>query len=234
MICPKCGTNNKSSSNFCEKCGYNLKSNISKPIPDNSSSNEPNNNLKYALIIGVFILIGIIGAGLIIAFSSDGDSDNDNINSNNNGAMNPPEVSYQNGFPVSRSPELASAILRAGDFSYITFDGVQLSKWQCLYILSKSVTMINNGETGSIPIKDFDGPGHPSGRISSSVVSKGQYVDMANRMGNWFDNNGFAPNFIGINYPAVNDVSPSNFLRILAYALVEYGSTGQLPETVAF
>jgi len=228
MICQKCGAKNSETSNFCEKCGYNIQNE-----PKNISENETGFfTTQNVLIIGVFILIGIIGAGLIIAFSTSGEDNS--YDYNNEGQASYQKVSYQNGFPVSRAPDLASEVLRGGDFNYITIDGVQLSKYQCLYILSKAIVKIDNGEGGTIPIKDFYSPSNPYGRISSTTVTKSQYIDMAYRTGNFFDNNGIAPNYVGINIPAKDDVSPNNMLRLLAYALIEYKSSGHLPSTVSY
>ncbi|WP_409200188.1 zinc-ribbon domain-containing protein [Methanobrevibacter sp. DSM 116169] len=219
MICQKCGYRNSNEASFCEKCGTPLKQTV--------QTTKENNNSLYIAIIAIFIVIGIIGAGAIIAFSGN--------NSNIGGSSEVTELaSYDKGFPVSRAPDLASAILSSGDFQTISFDSVQLTKYQCLYILSKSITMISSAQDGNIPIKSFSSAPNPYGRIHSGTIAKSNYLDMAQRTGTWFDNNGIAPNYVGIYTPGANDVSPSTMLRILAKALVEYKSTGQLPSTVSF
>ncbi|MCC7553887.1 MAG: zinc ribbon domain-containing protein [Methanobacteriaceae archaeon] len=212
MICRNCGKNNSNTSNFCQNCGKKL--------------NKSDNNI-YFLIIGIFILAGIICVGLIITSSNNESGDISNI-------ANAEPVSYEKGFPVSRAPELAETIFNTGDFETITFDSVTLNKYQCIYILSESITRINNGESGYVPIKEVGAPPAPQGRINSGTIAETNYLSMCTRTSNWIDNNGVMPNFIGIYSPRVNDIGPNTFLRILASILIQYKSTGQLPPSVSF
>lgn len=213
MLCSKCHKVNEDNADYCEKCGAGLK-----------KQNKNSDKTIYILIIAIFIIAGVVGAGLIIAFSN-----NDSIPS-----VEKEAISYQTGFPVSRAPELASIVLNAGDFETIQIDSITLTKNQCLYILSKSVEKINVGESGYIPIKDYNSAAHPQGRIYSETIARENYVDMASRTSNWMDNHGTVPNYVGIYTPGVNDVSPNNMLKILAKILVDYEASGELPQTVSF
>ena len=109
------------------------------------------------------------------------------------------EVSQSTGFPVSEAPNLAAAISKSGgNIESIQYHRITLDKNQCLYILAKSIVMISNGKSSNISIKHFGSADAPHGELSSTSITKGEYIDMADRTYKWMDKNGRTPNHTGI------------------------------------
>jgi len=167
----------------------------------------------------VFI-IGIVVISLVLSCSG--------CTSNNT-----TQISESTGIPVSEVPNLASEVSKStGTIQNIEFEGVNLSMNQCIYIFARAIVMINNGETGNIPIKSFQSAESPGGTVNSARIAKSEYVDMADRTYQWMDQNGNVPNYIGVYEGGANDLSPEMMLRTFVKVLTEYKSTGKLPESI--
>lgn len=174
----------------------------------------------------IIILVAGVTAGVFMKNSQ---------NSNSSaGDVSKDQISEDTGFPVSLAPDLASEIEKQnGTFETIKYGSVSLDKYQCLYILSKATVMLNKGESGNITMKSAGAPDSPYGFVSTGSLSKDEYVDVAYRTYNWIDNNGVAPNYVGISNPGQPDLSPDTILSVLSDVLSQYKSTGKLPESVA-
>ena len=137
-------------------------------------------------------------------------------------------------FPVSEAPGLAQAIKNNGGNFPVNYKSLSLSKAQCLYILTKSVALIGQGDSGAtISVGNPSYAPHPSGRDYSNSIAQANYVDMSNRFASWIDRNGQVPNYVGIYTGGVPDISPSKMLDIEIAILLQYGSTGTLPASVS-
>jgi hypothetical protein len=170
----------------------------------------------------VVAVLGITVGYLFQQGSSDSQTQNNNV------------ITTSSGFPVSEAPNLASEVLKAnGSIVTLQFKGVTLDQNQCIYILSKSIVMINSGQTGNISIQQFGDASEPGGILSSAVITKAEYVDMADRTYKWMDVNGRSPNHTGIDFAGSPDLSTGMTLKAFAKALTEYKATGNLPENIA-
>lgn len=167
--------------------------------------------MKIIPVILILIFVGISGC----------------TNTNNN------TISPSTGFPVSEAPNLAVEISKTnGNIEIIQFKGVTLDKNQCLYILSKSIVMIDSGQTGNIPIKHFGDAVEPSGYLNTAILTRAQYVDMAYRTYKWMDKNGRSPNHTGIDYAGSPDLSTDMTIKAFVQVLTEYKTTGKLPDSI--
>ena len=215
MICKNCGAENDADALYCEKCGKVMKSVTSSRF-----------TLIFVVVATVFIVIGLVGAVLILS--------NPQNSSNNVESMDNENFDFS-GIPLKQVPNLASEISKlGGNFETINYGSVTLTKNQCIYILSKAIVMIDNNQDSNIPINSYSSPYNPYGTISSGEITKNQYVDMAERTIVWMDTNGATPNYIGISTPGQPDISPNNLLIIFSNVLIEYKSTGILPDSVSF
>ena len=225
MKCKKCGHDNDYDATYCEECGSKLtgKSTLSQP----SSPKKGLTSTNKILIISIVALVAVLGimAGVLLK------TPNTPVTPNNT-VINEP-ISTNTGFPVSQVPNLAQEISKVGvRFNTITYNGITLNKYQCLYILSKGIVMINSGQTGNIPIGNYGDPDGPYGTVTAATIIKSDYVDMAQRTYNWMDNNGISPNYIGITVAGQPDLSPESLLNLYVNVLTQYKSTGQLPNSV--
>lgn len=223
MKCTNCGQENDDDAKFCEHCGSNLSKTvgqkpIAQPVKDGWSTSSK------VIVIGLVILIVILGVSLGVLLKSNPTTTNTT-----------PTISMTTGIPVAEVPGLAQSINQNGaDFSTINYGGVTLDRNQCLYITARAIVMINNGETGNIPINQYGNPDDPYGTVSSATIAKSDYVNMAQRTYQWMDTNGDAPNYGGIYTAGQPDISTYNMLKLYSKVLTEYKNTGQLPAAITF
>lgn len=232
MKCENCGHDNKQDATYCEECGSKLqgpsfgKSYRPKPKKGMNTSNK-------VLIASIVILVVVLAVMVGFLLTNHSSTVPDNNSTNKNG-ITEDQTSFSNGFPVSEVPKLAQAISNEGtDFESINYSGVTLDRNQCLYILSQGIVMINKGETGNIPIGQYGNADNPYGTVTTSTISKAEYVDMAQRTYTWMDNNGQSPNYIGITVSGQPDLSTDTLLNLFTKVLTQFESTGQLPASVS-
>ena len=217
MKCPKCQHKNDQDAKYCEKCG----SSLVKPRKNGK-------NLNTILIIAIVALVVILGIAVGFIFKGTP------AQSQNSTQASVVQISESTGFPVSEVPNLAAEVSKSnGNIQSVQYKGVTLDVNQCLYIFSKGIVMINNGEKGYISIKPVKSAEAPSGVLTSSILSKSEYFDMAGRTSNWIDTNGQVPNYVGIITPGSPDLSPDLVFKGYMKALTGYKNTGQLPTSVS-
>lgn len=239
MFCPKCGKDIKEGSKFCKHCGSEIKRNSSSnnsPVVSNTSDDDKNKKIIIGVLIAVIVILTVVfvafGLNLFNGESQTPDSAVQSGDAMSNSASSSKPVSL-NSFPVSEAPALAQAIKDSNGNFPVQFQSLSLSKAQCLYILSKSIVEINNGNVdGSISVGDPAYASHPSGKDSSQSIARANYVDMSSRFSSWIESNGAVPNYVGIYTGGVPDVSPSKMLDICVHILINYGSSHNLPESI--
>jgi hypothetical protein len=214
MICPSCGFRNDNDAAYCENCGKQLNKQPSSGFSGTAK-------ILIVIIVVLVAALGIIGGSLL--------KNSQTTPSQNNTT----QISQANGIPVSETPNLAAEIAKTnGVLSSITYGPVTLDQNQCIYILARAIVLIDQGQGGNIPIKSFGSAPNPYGSVTSATITRSQYVDIANRMYTWMDNNGQTPNFIGISTPGQADLSPTTALNLFSKVLSQYKNTGQLPVSV--
>jgi ribosomal protein L40E len=215
--CPHCGAKNDADARFCEQCGKPL---YKKEAKTGGIDNKILIALCIILVVGFGITVGIL-------------LKNNQQNSAPTGTNNISSVSESTGFPVSQAPDLASKIYASSDYGSITYGSVTLDKYQSMYILSKAIVLIDEGKTGNIPINNYNSPDDPYGYITSTTLSKSEYVDIATRTYEWMDKNGAAPNYVGINFPGQPDLAPDTMINLFSKVLDQYNTNNQLPDTIS-
>ena len=230
MICPKCGHKNEVDADFCENCGTKIKNTVDdKQYTNNSSKESISQTTKLLIVICVILVIGIgITAGVFIK----NNLEKSPVQSITNSSAD--QITNSSGFPVSQTSNLAVQIGKYnGNIGSVNYGSVTLDQNQCLYILSKAIVMINNNETGNIPIKSVKSASSPEGTVTSGTIAQSDYVNVATRTYTWIDNYGRSPNYVGIKNPGQPDLSPTMTLDLFSKVLSEYNSTGQLPQSVS-
>ena len=136
-----------------------------------------------------------------------------------------PESSGKSGDSVSINSILNAAInlktyIAANNAlpDYVTLNDKKYSLSQFLYLASKAIVNINDGNFSDITVVNVSSPASASTNQLSANLNKTQYLDVANRVASYILNNGQAPNYassdIGnIPYSELLDA----FSRILAY-----------------
>lgn len=236
MFCPKCGKEIKDGSKFCKHCGSKIKPKTPEAAQTHVSTQTSNDDRNKKIIIGVLIAAIVILAVVFVGFGTGLFNKQSQPTAQTNQAQQPaqtPKAVSLNSFPVSEAPALAQAVKNSGGNFPVTFQSLSLSKSQCMYILSKSISQIASGHPdATISVGDPSYAPHPSGRDSSQTIARENYVDMSNRFSTWIESNGAIPNYVGIFTGGVPDISPSRMLDICVSILIDYGNTHNLPASV--
>ena len=237
MFCPKCGKEIKDGSKFCKHCGSEIKKNkngTSAPAKVKTQSSDDEKTKK--IIIGVLVAAIVILAIVFVAFGTgmfNGNSQNGNANAQPQANLSSSKPVSLNSFPVSEAPALAQTVKNANNNFPVSFKSLSLSKAQCLYILSKSISQIGSGHPdATISVGDYSYAPHPSGSDSSQTIQRANYVDMCNRFSTWTESNNAIPNYVGIYTGGVPDISPARMMDICVNILMNYGKTHNLPASV--
>lgn len=226
MFCPNCGQELSDSAKFCKYCGVQIKNNNSDKFTSNAYSNNQNNIIIALIIIALIILVAIA----YFAFSNNVFEKSSELSSV--ASDDDQQVSLES-FPISQAPSLANTISNSGYNFPVQFKSLTLTKSQCLYILTKSISQIAAGnDKGTISVSSPYYASNPSGYDFSQTITDIQYIDMSNRFSSWIERNGVVPNYVGINTGGVPDISPNKMLEIATNVLIQYGNTGSLPITV--
>ena len=136
-----------------------------------------------------------------------------------------PESSGEVGDNISINAILAAAkVLKAHIQAnnalpdYVIVNDEQYTLSQFLYLMSKAIGNINDGNLGNITVVGASSPGTPNGDKISTNINKTEYLDVAFRVSQYIISNGQAPNYASssagkISYADLLDA----FSRILAY-----------------
>ena len=241
MFCPKCGKEIPDDAKFCKFCGNEIKKNKG-PIKgrvvkkDSGKKDEKTSPVLIGAVVVAAIVLVVLVVLAMGVLNNDGSSNGNGLGigqaSNGQVAEDTVQSVSLSAFPVSEAPNLAQALSEQGYPSSINFKSVNLDTSQCLYILTKSVVEIANGNTGgTISVGNPYYAPSPSGADITQTISSAQYIDICNRFSSWIESNGQVPNYVGINTGGVPDISPLNMLRIASDILIDYKNTGQLPAT---
>ena len=238
MFCPKCGKEIPDDAKFCKFCGNEIKK-IKGPIKgrvvkkDSGKKDEKTSPVLIGAVVVaaiVLVVLVVLAMGVLNNDSSSGNGLGIGQASNEQVAEDTVQSVSLSAFPVSEAPNLAQALSEQGYPSSINFKSVTLDTSQCLYILTKSVVEIANGNTGgTISVGNPAYAPSPSGADVTQTISSAQYIDICNRFSSWIESNGQVPNYVGINTGGVPDISPLNMLRIASDILIDYKNNGQLP-----
>ena len=246
MFCPKCGKDLPDNSKFCKYCGSQIKNKGTlSHAPTSAGNDDKNKNIVIiglvALIVVLIIVFAAIGTGMFSGSNGDVSSQASSSSSiiggsssqSGSGDSGSQSLSLSS-FPVSEAPGLAQAIKDSNGNFPVNYKSLSLSKAQCLYILTKSVALIGQGDSGAvISVGNPSYASNPSGSDHSQVIAQTNYVDMSNRFSAWIDKNNRVPNYVGIYTNGVPDISPSKMLDIEIAILLQYKSTGNLPSSVS-
>lgn len=136
-----------------------------------------------------------------------------------------PESSGEVGDNISIDAILAAAkVLKAHIQAnnalpdYVIVNDEQYTLSQFLYLMSKAIGNINDGNLGNITVVGASSPGTPNGDKILTNINKTEYLDVASRVSQYIISNGQAPNYASssagkISYADLLDA----FSRILAY-----------------
>ena len=156
-----------------------------------------------------------------------------NMNNKTNDSNQNPDEGSSFKIKMKDVPNLAKEVAdRNYDFSSIDYKGNSYSESQCIYIFSKYVLKINSGDDSAITVRSISKAPNPNAEDLSQEISKKDYISMAGRIVSFIDNNNAVPNYVGISSIGPRDLSPDKLLYLYAQIVLNYGVTGDLPESV--
>ena len=156
-----------------------------------------------------------------------------NMNNKINDSNQKPDKGSSFKIKMKDVPNLAKEVAdRNYDFSSIDYKGNSYSESQCIYIFSKYVLKINSGDDSAITVRSISKAPNPNAEDLSQEISKKDYISMARRIVSFIDNNNAVPNYVGISSIGPRDLSPDKLLYLYSQIVLNYGVTGDLPESV--
>ena len=156
-----------------------------------------------------------------------------NMNNKTNDSNQNPDEGSSFKIKMKDVPNLAKEVAdRNYDFSSIDYKGNSYSESQCIYIFSKYVLKINSGDDSAITVRSISKAPNPNAEDLSQEISKKDYISMAGRIVSFIDNNNAVPNYVGISSIGPRDLSPDKLLYLYSQIVLNYGVTGDLPESV--
>ena len=156
-----------------------------------------------------------------------------NMNNKINDSNQNPDEGSSFKIKMKDVPNLAKEVAdRNYDFSSIDYKGNSYSESQCIYIFSKYVLKINSGDDSAIIVRSISKAPNPNAEDLSQEISKKDYISMAGRIVSFIDNNNAVPNYVGISSIGPRDLSPDKLLYLYSQIVLNYGVTGDLPESV--
>lgn len=156
-----------------------------------------------------------------------------NMNNKTNDSNQNPDEGSSFKIKMKDVPNLAKEVAdRNYDFSSIDYKGNSYSESQCIYIFSKYVLKINSGDDSAITVMSISKAPNPNAEDLSQEISKKDYIGMAGRIVSFIDNNNAVPNYVGISSIGPRDLSPDKLLYLYSQIVLNYGVTGDLPESV--
>ena len=114
--------------------------------------------------------------------------------------------------------------------STVTVAGKNLTIEQYLYLLTSSVTNINNNNKNTITIKSINKAPNPSENVRSGSLSKSEYISLANSITAFINTNGRLPNFIST---SLGNIRPENLIYTYSKITAFYNTNNRLPNTVS-
>ena len=113
--------------------------------------------------------------------------------------------------------------------NYITIAGKQYSCANALYLYSKAIVNINNGDYSDIEPVSASEPSQAQSSLKDSSINKAAYLDVNNRVANYIKNNGCAPRYAD---STIGQISYYDLLLMDSNILTSYANDGSLPDSV--
>ncbi|MBU4607170.1 MAG: hypothetical protein KKA38_01360, partial [Euryarchaeota archaeon] len=115
--------------------------------------------------------------------------------------VNPPTPDpVNNNFTLAQINAAASNVKKYYDTNKklpptVTINNKQITLTQFLYLLTTATINQNTGKTTPITPKNINTPPNPSENAKQGTITKTAYLDLAQRIKTFMDNNNYAPNF---------------------------------------
>ncbi|HOI71787.1 MAG TPA: pseudomurein-binding repeat-containing protein [Methanobacterium sp.] len=114
--------------------------------------------------------------------------------------------------------------------STITVTDKNVTSEQYLYLLTKSVTNINQNNKNTITIKSIAKAPNPKESTKSGTLSKSEYINLAGKITTFININGRLPNFIST---SLGNMRPENLIYTYSKIVAFYKTNNRLPNTVS-
>ncbi|MGL6297969.1 MAG: transglutaminase-like domain-containing protein [Methanobacteriaceae archaeon] len=162
---------------------------------------------------------------------------NNNTNTNNgtNNTNNGTSTGIRTSVPLKDIITAAASVKSFIDTSqglpnYVTINGFQYNMYEFAYLTSKTIVNLNKGNLSNILLISPKAPLSPSGNTITGNIDKADYIDMAQRIASFIENNNQIPNYASTSLG--KNLRYQAFLYTLSEVLSVVNSTGSLPDYV--
>jgi ribosomal protein S8E len=112
----------------------------------------------------------------------------------------------------------------------VTVAGKNITPEQYLYLLTSSVINLNQNNKNNITIKSIAKAPNPRENVKSGILSKSEYISLANSITAFINNNGRLPNFIST---SLGNMRPENLIYTYSKVAAFYKTNNRLPTSVS-
>jgi hypothetical protein len=109
---------------------------------------------------------------------------------------------------------------------FANVDGLRVNIAQFLYLTVKAVVQIDNHIYTPVPIGDYNSPEYSEEQLTSGTLSLAQYVDFAQRIVDYMNENGKAPPY---GYIGLGKISFQSQVYLYSRVMNSYRNSGTLP-----
>lgn len=113
--------------------------------------------------------------------------------------------------------------------STVTVNNTKVTSAQFLYLLTKDVTNINKSITTPITLKTVSKASNPSETVKTGVLTKTEYLKLANNIVYYINKNGKAPNYAST---SLGNIRYENLIYSFSKILDYYKTNNRLPNSV--
>jgi transglutaminase-like putative cysteine protease len=114
--------------------------------------------------------------------------------------------------------------------SYVVISDYKLTMSEFLYLLLKGTSQLNSGITTNMTLKSVSAAISPSGNAKTGVLSKTEYVNLANKVLKYMETNGRAPNYAS---SSLGKIQYQKLIYIMSKIVNFQATKGYMPKTVS-
>ncbi|MGB9980068.1 pseudomurein-binding repeat-containing protein [Methanobacterium sp.] len=114
--------------------------------------------------------------------------------------------------------------------AYVHINNLQFKISDFLLLMTENVLQINRGIPKSLTLKDINAPKNSTGSFKSGTLTKTTYIDVTNRISQFINSNGVAPNYATTN---LGKISYESLVYMYSKILSFYNTNNRLPNSVS-
>ena len=198
--------------------------NNTTPLPTNELEGDINESLNNGASGYTLFRYGLINGTNNSSNNDTTTSDNDTVNDNNTTVLQP---TFTNDQILDASATVKSYIESNKALpAFVKIGSTYVTMAQFLQLMVTDLLNINSKKTGNIQLETVNAAPNPTQSVQAGNIYKSEYLDMAQRISSFIENNGAAPNYVRSH---LGNIQFESAIYIYSRILNYYGANGRLP-----